>query len=375
MLFLTQQQPTCVYEMLFSDAFTINMADIQEQNEYLIVPAVFTKEGVHNGSSGAKFKPYTELEKYASQLKGKPVVLGHPNPRRPVNLQRDPVLGEILDAYPRATDKAVAGTIKLNKAALPDWLYTAIKRGEKRAGSLGYYSRITPATGVYNGVGYDGVEGDFLWDHYAIGIPSGAAKVEDGCGLRFNSTLPQPLIQSKSNEVFFMENSEKEESFINRIVERLRKTGSEEEQKKVDQQKESEYQTKIKTLEEELKTLKKAKDEVDKQLQAYVDAEAAQAKAKKTELIKKIVGDSKEEAADYEEWSVAQLEKLSAKLASLQPENKEASASEAEAGIQLQPAPRADVSVKKPSSTVAAGANETGLTVGNSLFGKPQGSQ
>ena len=49
---------------------------------------------------------------------------------------------------------------------------------------------------------------------------------------------------------------------------------------------------------------------MDKQLQAYVDAEAAQAKAKKTELIKKIVGDSKEEAADYEEWSVAQLEKL-----------------------------------------------------------------
>ena len=39
---------------------------------------------------------------------------------------------------------------------------------------------------------------------------------------------------------------------------------------------------------------------------------------------------------------------------------------------ELQPALE-DVSVKKPSSTVAAGANETGLTIGNSLFGKPQG--
>ncbi|MCL2686900.1 MAG: hypothetical protein FWE73_11060, partial [Candidatus Bathyarchaeota archaeon] len=86
------------------ETFTVNMADIAETEEAYSIPVVFTKEGVHNGA----LKPYEGFKTQAASLIGKPVVLLHPKngeANRPVDLQRDPVTGEVETCQARDSDK------------------------------------------------------------------------------------------------------------------------------------------------------------------------------------------------------------------------------------------------------------------------------
>ena len=147
------------------------------------------KEGVHNGS----LKPYIDFRNKAQDLIGKPVVIQHPkngSQPRAVDPTRDVISGEVESCQARDQDKALHGRIKLDKQKTPKWFIDELKAGRLRGGSLGYFRTIYPIEGLYNGIPYHEIETITGWDHYAIGLSDGAAKIKDGCGLRFNSQQP-----------------------------------------------------------------------------------------------------------------------------------------------------------------------------------------
>lgn len=331
--------------------FTVNMADIAETNEYLSVPVVFTKEGIHNGV----LKTYESIKKHAAELVGKPVVIGHPSPKRPVN-SRDPVTGEIESVYPRDSDKSLPGRIKIMKSKAPVWLLEAVKAGRLRGGSPGYYSTITPFGGYYNGIPYNGIENVDSWDHYAIGLEDGAASIKDGCGLRFNSKEEVDDLPSMSKLKLFLTELVKlkegktklsdETSKENKLIEKLELQIEELTQKSM------EWETKYKDTDKRL-------GETEFKLKGYVDKDVADVTAKHDVLVKEIIEDTDDKADQYKDWSVSQLETLKTKLT---PKETAASPVSIVQG-------RADSKALKPPTNDAVQQ----LSIGNSLFGKKMG--
>lgn len=348
--------------------FTVNMADIAETPDYLSVPVVFTKEGVHNGV----LKTYESIKKHATELVGKPVVIGHPFPKRPVN-SRDPVTGEIESCFARDSDKALHGRIKIVKSKTPAWLLESIKAGRLRGGSVGYYSTVTPFGGYYQGSPYSGVEtvsrdsvtGD-IWDHYAIGLEDGAASIKDGCGLRFNSKeevddLPSmnklktffgekiteltELISSKKSNQGEKTNLSTSDEKENKLIEKL---GRQIEELTV---KNREWETKYNDA-------NKLKGDAESKVKGYEDAKAAEVTTKHDVLVKELIEDTDDKAEQYKDWSVTQLETLKTKLTPKQ---------EFTVPTPQAVPGRADSKALKPPTSDSV---VQPLSIGNSLFGK-----
>lgn len=326
------------------------MADIAETPEYLSVPVVFTKEGVHN----RLLKRFEGFKNVAQKLVGKPVVIGHPAQKRPVDVNRDPVTGEVESCEARETDKTLHGRIKILKEKAPEWLLKAVREGTLRGGSLGYWSVTEPFGGFYKGKFYSGVETVTDVDHYAIGLPDGAASVRDGVGLRFNSK----------------EDGEDEVPTLSRIRQVLTEIVNKKEGKHEMSEDTQKFETKIKTLKEEIEKISKVLDEEKKlrekaegDLKVYREAEAKAEQDKKEGLIRDIIKDTEDKPEMYKDWTVKQLETLKNKLQS---------------ATSQQQAKADNKAVKPPTQQTqgsTSGFSNVPLTIGNSLFGKRIGEK
>jgi len=155
---------------------------LQEIDGQLIIPTIFTREGVQNKG----YKPWSELKKAAGTLEGVPVVLGHPPENRPVDVAKDRVIGKTAHVTAREEDHVLHGDTIIQVSEAPEWFISALKEGCAREGSVGYWSDSDPTPGVFNGVPYERVERNIVFDHYAVGIPKGACSLQDGCGLGLN---------------------------------------------------------------------------------------------------------------------------------------------------------------------------------------------
>lgn len=342
--------------------FQVNMADIAETETSLSVPVVFTKEGIHNGL----LKPYEEIKTTAKELVGKPVVIGHPNPKRPVDLKRDPVTGEVESCNARDSDKSLHGRIRIDKTKTPQWLIQSIKAGTLRGGSLGYYGSTTDLGGFYMGKPYSGIERDLHWDHYAIGLQDGAAHVKDGCGLRFNS-------EGDDNEVPTMG---KIKQFLTELI---KKPSGENQQ--MDEAEKQKYESKIEKLQTQIEKLqtdfttqKTERDGFAAELKTYKDKEAAEQQTRKDILIADIVKGTDEKPDVYKEWSIPQLEHLKARVAAPTQDGEQLQEPEQKTADKTAikpPNQRAQFGVASSKPSIEVAGKE--LTIGNSLFGKKPG--
>jgi len=360
------------------------MADIAETEEAYSIPVVFTKEGVHNGA----LKPYEGFKTQAAALVGKPVVLLHPKAgeaNRPVDLARDPVTGEVETCMARDSDKSLHGRIKLNKQKTPQWFIEALKAGQLRGGSPGYWRSAQSTAGYFEGRPYREIETITGWDHYAIGLVDGAASVTDGVGLRFNS----PEGQTKSDDAepvtmgrlrqFFSELLKKPKSAEDS---NLSETETTKRIEKLEKQLE-ELTTQKKDQDKQLEEAKKTQTELEKKLKVYTDQEAKAEADKKETLIKEIIEGTDTKAETYKDFTSAQLETVKAQMIAQQkladPNNSNSQA--ASPTNQQPPQQQADKAAMKPAPAnnpaapaVPAGPyNDQNLTIGNSLFGKKQG--
>jgi len=158
------------------------VAPFTEYGGVISTPTIFTREGVQNGG----LKPADELRRAAPTLEGKPVIFRHPPEDRPIDPARDPVIGWASGVSFREKDHAVHGLTNIRVAEAPAEFIQELRRGEAREGSVGYWSESEYTAGEFNGVPYERVERNIVFDHYAVGIPLGACSVQDGCGLGFD---------------------------------------------------------------------------------------------------------------------------------------------------------------------------------------------
>jgi hypothetical protein len=348
-------------EFAYTD-FQTNNVPFSEHNGVISIPTVFTKEGVHIGG----YKDFSEIEKAASTLEGKPVTLLHPPTTRPCDPKKDIVVGKAVNIHTRNEDKALIGTVEIDAKKTPKWLVEAVKSGRLRGGSLGYWRDYTNQRGTYMGKPYSAVESNLKFDHYAIGLANGAAKIEDGCGLGFNSqdggedsevpTLGK--IKQIFTELFNKKQPEKQEEGKSEM--------SAEDKTRLDKLEKTieKFTVDNEDLKKKLGEEKTAREQAEGKLKTYTDREAKAEQDKKDALVKELTEGTEDKPEIYKDFSVPQLELIKAKLVSQKQGE----------GTQ-NPPPTADKRANAPpaKSQPQNPLNQNNGSIGNSLFGKPMG--
>lgn len=169
--------------------------------EYLVAPVIMLCEGVLQGANAdsPEYCPASELESFAQQWNGRPVVMNHPKVQGTfVSANHPEVLedwqfGFVFNAYYAEDDDG-------NKLKAEAWLDVAraeelggefqdaidrINNGEVVEVSTGLYCGIIEKKGKFNSQPYTGVWVGVISDHLAIlsdGV-IGACSVEGGCGI------------------------------------------------------------------------------------------------------------------------------------------------------------------------------------------------
>lgn len=164
--------------------------------KHLIVPVVMMVEGVHTGSHGSLLHKIEDLGKYPAVWNGIPIVIDHP--------EED---GQSISANePGIIEERKVGTVyhtqvKGKKLKAEAWLDEAklrqvssdvlanVKASEPVEVSVGVYADEDEEDGEFNGEEYSAIARNHRPDHLAL-LPGGvgACSLEDGCGLRANSS-------------------------------------------------------------------------------------------------------------------------------------------------------------------------------------------
>jgi hypothetical protein len=163
--------------------------------EYIIVPVVMMREGVHAGSHGPLFHSAEELGRYPAAWDGRPVVIHHPEVNgQPVSANRPDVSEQEKIGYVFNTqldgDKLKAEAwlcLERLKQISPETL-EHIEQHKPLDVSVGVFTDQENNAGTYNGEQYTAIAHNHRPDHLAI-LPGqrGACSFEDGCGIRNNN--------------------------------------------------------------------------------------------------------------------------------------------------------------------------------------------
>lgn len=168
-----------------------------EGKPHIIVPVVMMVEGVHSGSQGPVLHTAQELGHLPQSWNGVPVVVGHPQNQS----------GHYVSANsPDVIDQEKVGRIyntrfENGKLKAEAWLEVAklqqvspvalarIRQGLPLEVSIGVFTDTEEVAGEFNGEQYVGIARNHRPDHLAL-LPGeiGACSIEDGCGIRINST-------------------------------------------------------------------------------------------------------------------------------------------------------------------------------------------
>jgi len=178
------------------------------QRAYLVAPVVAVVAGVLNGS----LLPVEEIEKLPEAWNGRPLVNDHPHDGDGYLSANAPGvlagawLGQVFGAY--VDDDRLKGEawFDLEMAeSVPGGvsILNRLRRGEIVETSTGYWCKIEPEAGEFNGKPYASVQRDIVPDHLAV-LPSavGACSIKDGCGIgRINSLQCQEEKMAETVEV------------------------------------------------------------------------------------------------------------------------------------------------------------------------------
>ena len=163
----------------------------KDGEDFLIVPVVMMKEGVHNGSSGPLFHSSEELSKSVSNWNGKPIVVYHPEGKdggfiSASDLPEEEQIGIIMNSRMEGDKLKAEAWIRVNRLneTYPQVL-THIQNKNPLDVSVGELCGIDEQEGEWNGKQYKGLAVNIQADHLAL-LPGleGACSWKDGCGVR-----------------------------------------------------------------------------------------------------------------------------------------------------------------------------------------------
>jgi hypothetical protein len=158
---------------------------IQETETELIIPAIFTREGVLSYPKGKMFRPAEEIREALFTLnKAYVVTEKHPEPLISIVTDRRDIKGEVsdvtfdVDAVDPLGRKSPAarGIVHLRKKGLSQTFIDDIKSGKLRDVSAGFLYDTEVKSGEWNGEKYDFIQRNLLINHIAVGVPIGRVR-------------------------------------------------------------------------------------------------------------------------------------------------------------------------------------------------------
>jgi len=171
--------------------------------DYLVVPVVMIKEGVHVGSAGAVLHLAEELGEVVEAWNGIPIVLNHPkddgdsfiSANSPEVLEEYEI-GRVFNAQLEGSRLKAEAWLDIERLEVvsPD-LLDSVKNGEMIEVSVGVFSDNEEVEGEWNGEKYNYIAKNYRPDHLAL-LPGlvGACSIDDGCGIRVNQGIEDELL-------------------------------------------------------------------------------------------------------------------------------------------------------------------------------------
>lgn len=181
--------------------------------EYIVVPVVMMREGVHNGSQGPTYHSVEQLSKIPQAWNGIPITIQHPedldgvfiSANSPQVLEEYEV-GQVFSAHYEDGLRAEAwlDVLKLKQKSME--AYEHIMERRPLDVSLGMFSEDIDQEGQWQGEEYERIATNYRPNHLAL-LPGnvGACSWNDGCGIRVNNLNVnggnnEMLIEIKKNE-------------------------------------------------------------------------------------------------------------------------------------------------------------------------------
>lgn len=165
--------------------------EIKDGVEYMIVPVIMMRQGVHSGSEGAMLHNIDELGKIPDSWNGIPVTIQHPSisgQNVSANRPDQQIVGRVYNTRVDGENLKAKCWINVNKIKeLSEEAYNSIKNKEPLEVSVGVFNDVIEGGGNYNGEHYDNTAINYRPDHLAL-LPGveGACSWNDGCGIRNN---------------------------------------------------------------------------------------------------------------------------------------------------------------------------------------------
>ena len=166
-----------------------------QDKEYLVIPVVMMREGVHAGSIGPLYHSIEELGRFPASWNGIPIVVNHPkdsdgndvSANNPDIIEND-VIGRVYNTNVEGSKlKAEAWLDKEKLIGNSALTYQYVENQSPLNVSVGVFTDQEEITGDWNGENYEAIARNHRPDHLAL-LPEsvGACSVEDGCALGFN---------------------------------------------------------------------------------------------------------------------------------------------------------------------------------------------
>jgi|GEM_PF-3305428 len=167
-----------------------------EGRPHLVVPVVILVEGVHAGTSGARFYPGDEIGKYINSWNGVPVPVFHPqewgeyvSANTPQLLERWSV-GRFFNASFDPDGSKLKGEVWVDIAKAEEIdpeVLVILRAGQPMEVSTALWWDEDGVSGTWHGEEYQSTVRNYRPDHIAL-LPGGegACSFADGCGVRTN---------------------------------------------------------------------------------------------------------------------------------------------------------------------------------------------
>lgn len=177
------------------DKATLDNKIVQDDDDYLVMPAVIASEIVHQYEDGWAYKPAQELEKTAWTLDHRWVTILH-HPETPLLMSASDIYGVVENPLfvknlrdpktKRPNRRGIRADIKWFKNKVPTPIIEQIKSGDLRDVSIGFTFEKDPTSGTFQGTNYDYVQRNIFLDHVAAPIEKGRCPGPI-CGIAFDS--------------------------------------------------------------------------------------------------------------------------------------------------------------------------------------------
>jgi len=145
---------------------------LREDDNELVIPAIFARETVLTYPNGKAYRPAAELQESLFTFEGA-FLVPDKHPDTMILTKPKTIIGKAQNIQWDAAEHRVKGEVVINKKRAPSTFIADIKNGVKRDVSIGFIHDEDWSPGEFNGQKYDYIQRNIIVNHIAIGVPKG----------------------------------------------------------------------------------------------------------------------------------------------------------------------------------------------------------